>query len=465
MTDAYDIVVIGAGPAGYVAAIRAAQLGMTVACVERERVGGTCLNIGCIPSKALLESSEWFYLAKEKFKDHGIGVKGLALDLKAMMARKDTVVRQLTTGIAGLFKKNKIAHVTGTARIAPDKTVEVNGKDGVVRLAAKSIVIATGSVPVTLPQLPVDGATVVDSTGALSFSELPRSLAVIGGGYIGLELGSVYARLGTEVTVVEALDRVAAGLDIEVGLALKRSLEKQGLTFLLSTKLEAAVVKKSGAELSLRDKDGKAVVLKAERVLVSVGRRACTEDLGLEMLGVSLDERGRIPVNDRYETKASGIYAIGDVISGPMLAHKASEEGVALVEMLAGQKGHVNYAVIPSVVYTAPEVAAVGLTEAQAKDKGIDYKVAKFPFAASGRAIALGDKDGFVKLIADKVTDRLIGAHIIGPRASELIAEIVLGMEFSASAEDIARTVHAHPTLAEALKEAALGLGSGSIHF
>jgi len=461
--EIFDVVIIGAGPGGYVAAIRAAQLGMTVACVEKDSVGGTCLNVGCIPSKALLESSELYYLAKETFKDHGIEIKGLSLDFKTVIARKDTVVRQLTGGVAGLFKKNKVTHVKGTARLLGSQSVEVTGKEGTRLLKAKAIVIATGSAPISLPILPLDGERVVDSTGALSLSAIPKELVVIGGGYIGLEMGSVYLRLGSKVTVVEATDRIAGTLDAEVATVLHRALKKQGMDFRLSTKLVSGTTKKKQVELSL-DSGGTVSTLVADCVLVAVGRRPYLDGLGVDALGIQKDERGRLVVDAGYQTTVAGVYAIGDVIAGPMLAHKASEEGVALVEILAGQKGHVNYATIPSVVYTAPEVASVGLSEAEATAQGIDYTVAKFPYAANGRALALGEKEGFVKLMANRVTDRLIGAHLIGPRASELIGEIVLGMEFGTSAEDIARTVHAHPTLSEATKEAALALGSGAIH-
>lgn len=459
----FDLIVIGAGPAGYIAAIRAAQLGMTVACVEKEKVGGTCLNVGCIPSKALLESSELYYQAKEKLKEHGIGIGKLALDFKAFMARKNAVVQQLTGGVQGLFKKNKITHIVGTARINPDKSVHIlNGKETII--VGKHIIIATGSVPAPLPILPFDGVRIIDSTTALSLTEIPEELAVVGGGYIGLEMGSVYLRLGSKVTVIEALDRIVPAVDAELGLALERSLSKQGMLFKKSTKVVKATVNRSTVELLLEEKNGERGTWKAGTVLVAVGRNPYTKGLGLEELGVKRDERGRIVVNEQYQSTVSGIYAVGDVISGPMLAHKASEEAVALVEMLAGQQGHVNYLAIPSVIYTWPELACVGMTEIEAKELGIEYKTAKFPFMANGRALSMGERDGFVKLIADRRTDRLIGAHILGPRAGDMIAEMVLGIEFSATAEDIARTVHAHPTLSEGVKEAALGLGSGILH-
>lgn len=460
----FDLVVIGAGPGGYVAAIRAAQLGMNVACVEKEStLGGTCLNVGCIPSKALLESSELYAQAKEKFQDHGIGLKDLSIDMKKFIDRKDKVVKQLTGGIAGLFKKNKITSIFGTAQVGRDRSVSVTTKDGVAQLLAKHVIIATGSQPIAIPGVEMDGKTIIDSTGALNLSEVPGTMLVIGGGVIGLELGSVYARLGSKIIVLEALDRIAPSLDVEVGKTFQRILSKQGMEFHLSTKVKKAVSKGNQVEVTV-EAEGKESVIVCDKVLVAVGRKPYVTGLGLAEAGIKLDERGRIDVNDHFETSLKGVYAIGDVIKGAMLAHKASEEGVALVEQLAGQAGHVNYHTIPSVVYTWPEVASVGFTEEEAKAKGVDYKVSKFPFLASGRAIAMNEKDGFVKLIADKKTDRLLGAHILGPRASDMIAELVIAMEFGSSAEDIARTCHAHPTLAESVKEAALGLGTGAIH-
>ncbi|MFO1464216.1 MAG: dihydrolipoyl dehydrogenase [bacterium] len=462
----YDLIVIGAGPGGYVAAIRAAQLGMKVACVEKERsLGGTCLNVGCIPSKALLESSELYAQAKDKLKDHGVQIQGLALDLKKCMERKDQVVGQLTGGIASLFKKNKIDHILGSAQLNADRSVTVRQNKEETVLRAKNVILATGSRPIDLPGLPIDGKSVVDSTGALSLAKVPQKMIVIGGGYIGLELGSVYLRYGSQVTVLEALDRIVPVMDLEVGKAFQRSLQKQGMEFQLSTKVKKATVKKDGSvEVAVEDAAGKAATLNADVVLVSIGRKPNTEGLGLDKAGVKTDEKGRIVVDGRFQTSLAGVYAIGDVIAGPMLAHKAMEEGVAAAEILAGQAGHVNYDAIPSVVYTWPEVASVGLTEEQAKERNLEYKAFKFPFLAVGKAIAMGEKEGFVKLIADKQTDRLLGAHILGARASDLIAELVLALEFKASAEDVARTCHAHPTLSEGVKEAALGLGSGTIH-
>ncbi len=466
-SQSFDLIVIGAGPAGYVAAIRAAQLGMNVACVEKEAtLGGTCLNVGCIPSKALLESSELYYQAKTKFKDHGIGTGEITLDFPKFMERKNQVVKQLTGGIAGLFKKNKITRFAGIAQIHSDKKVTITSGAEKIEISAKKILIASGSTPISIPGISINQKNIVDSTGALSLSEIPQKLIVIGGGYIGLELGSVYLRLGTEVTVVEAFERIVPAMDLEISKALQKTLQKQGMKFLLSTKvLGVQTTKKGDVLMKLNDAQGKESELEANVVLVSVGRKPCTEGLGLKEAGIQMDEKGCVVVNKHFETSVSGIYAVGDVIAGPMLAHKASEEGVAAVEIMAGQAGHVNYQIIPGVVYTWPEVASVGITEEQAKEQKLDYKVSQFPFMANGRSLSMGEKDGFVKLIADKKTDRLLGAHIIGPRASDMIAEVVLGMEFSTSGEDIARTVHAHPTLPEVLKEAALGLGEGAIHF
>jgi len=462
----YDLIVIGAGPGGYVAAIRAAQLGMKVACVEKDRtLGGTCLNVGCIPSKALLESSELYAQAKDKLKDHGVQVNGLALDLKKCMERKDQVVAQLTGGVASLFKKNKIDHVLGQAQLNADRSVTVRQSKEETTLRAKHVILATGSRPIEIPGVAVDGRSVVDSTGALALSQVPKKMIVIGGGYIGLELGSVYLRWGSQVTVLEALDRIVPAMDLEVGKAFQRTLQKQGMQFQLATKVKGAAVKKDGTvDVTVEDASGKAATLNADLVLVAVGRRPNTEGLGLDKAGVKLDERGRVAVDGKFQTSLPGVYAIGDVIAGPMLAHKAMEEGAAVAENLAGQAGHVNYDAIPSVVYTWPEVASVGLTEEQLKEKGVEYKAFKFPFMAVGKAIAMSEKEGWVKLLADKKTDRLLGAHILGARASDLIAELTLAIEFKASAEDVARTCHAHPTLSEGVKEAALGLGSGTIH-
>jgi dihydrolipoamide dehydrogenase len=466
----FDLIVIGAGPAGYVAAIRAAQLGMKVACVEKEKtLGGTCLNVGCIPSKALLESSEHYAFLRHKMADHGIAVQGASVDFGKFMERKDKVVAQLTGGVAALFKKNKVTHVLGQAKInektQKDKIVTVTRDKEAVPLKARHILIATGSRPISIPGVTLDGVRVVDSTGALSLREIPKKLVIIGGGYIGLEIGSVYLRLGSEVVVLEALDRIVPLMDADLSRGLHRILEKQGMKFSVKTKVKETEVKKDGtAVVHVIDPKGGEATINADVVLMAVGRKPYTDGLGLKEAGVQTDEKGRVVVDPKYQTSVEGIYAVGDVIAGPMLAHKAMEEGTAVVEMLAGQAGHVNYGAIPSVVYTHPEVASVGLTEDEAKTKGFDVKTHKFSMLANGRSIAMGERDGFVKLVADKKTDRLLGAHIIAPRASDMIAELVLAMEYSASAEDIARTCHAHPTLAEAVKEAALGLGSGAIH-
>jgi dihydrolipoamide dehydrogenase len=466
MAERYDLVVIGAGPGGYVAAIRAAQLGLRVACVDkRAALGGTCLNIGCIPSKALLDSSEYYALARTRFARHGIHCEGLSLDLKELLARKDGVVKGLTDGVAFLFKKNKIAFVQGTARLRGPGTVVVRGggEEGVI-LEAKSVLIATGSEPATLSALPFDGVHIVSSTEALAFDKVPAHLIVVGGGYIGLELGSVWARLGAKVTVVEFLPRILPVADAEIADQLRKALTRQGLTFHLDTKVTGAAAQ-GGAVIVNASNKGKDVLFQGDKVLVAVGRKPYTAGLGLEEAGVALEERtGRIKVDEHYQTTVPGVYAIGDVIAGPMLAHKAEEEGIALVEQLAGSRTHVNYGTIPSVVYTYPEVASVGQTEEQVRAAGGDCKVGKFPFAANGRARALDDAEGFVKIVADAKTDRVLGVHIFGPRASDLIAEAVTVMEFAGSAEDIARICHAHPTLSEAVREAALAVEKRALH-
>jgi dihydrolipoamide dehydrogenase len=467
MTDSYDIVVIGAGPGGYVAAIRAAQLGFSVACVEKgARLGGTCLNIGCIPSKALLQSSEKFAEASHGLAAHGVKIEGVSLDLATLLARKDKVVADLTGGIQGLFKKNKIAWIKGHGKITSPGQIEVALTEGGTQsIAARSIIIATGSDIVSLPGVEIDEKVIVSSTGALSLNPVPKHLVVVGGGYIGLELGSVWRRLGSEVTVVEYFDRITPTMDGETGKQLQRLLQRQGFTFKLSTKLVSVTKEESGVSLVVEPAAGGLTeTLTADVVLVSVGRRPFTDGLGLAELGVELDERKRIKVDHSFATNIPGIYAIGDVIAGPMLAHKAEEEGVVLVEMLAGQKPHVNYDAIPAVIYTHPEVASVGKTEEEVKASGIPYRVGKFPFQANSRARANGDTDGFVKIIADQATDRVLGVHIIGPDAGTMIAEAALGMEFGASSEDIARTCHAHPTLNEAVKEAALAVTGAPIN-
>ena len=462
MAENYDVIVIGGGPGGYVCAIRAAQLGMRVACVEkRATLGGTCLNIGCIPSKALLQSSENFAEARDHFAEHGVMLESVKLDLARMQARKDEVVGANVKGVEFLFKKNKVDWLKGTGTIPAPGQVSV---DGTV-YAAKSIVLATGSESIPLPGVEVDEKRVVSSTGALELDQVPGQMVVIGGGYIGLELGSVWRRLGAEVTVVEYLDRLVPGMDAEIAKTFERVLGKQGVKFRLGTKVTAADTSGNQIKLTVEPaKGGEASTIDADVVLVAIGRRAFTDSLGLDALGVKRDERGRVEVDAHYASNVAGIYAIGDVITGPMLAHKAEEEGVALAERLAGQAGHVNYGVIPGVVYTWPEVASVGMTEDQLKQQGVAYAVGKFPFTANGRARAMGSTDGFVKILADKATDKVLGAHIIGPDAGTLIAEIATAMEFGASSEDIARTCHAHPSLSEAVKEAAMAVEGRAIH-
>jgi dihydrolipoamide dehydrogenase len=467
MADTYDFVVIGGGPGGYVAAIRAAQLGMKVACVEkRASLGGTCLNVGCIPSKALLQSSEKFDEVGHALGVHGVKVGKIELDLPTMMAHKDKVVTDNTKGVEFLFRKHKIAWIKGTGRIPRAGAVEVKLADGgALSLAARAIVIATGSESVPLKGVEVDEKEIVTSTGALTLPKVPKHLVVVGGGYIGLEMGSVWRRLGSEVTVVEFLDRIVPGMDGEVGKQFQRLLERQGLKFKLSTKVVGAEKGKGGISLALEAAQGGAPeTLDCDVVLVAIGRRAFTEGLGLSECGVAVDNRGIVQVNDRFETNVKGIYAIGDAIRGPMLAHKAEDEGVAVAEIVAGQKGHVNYEAIPGIVYTHPEVASVGKTEEQLKADGVAYKVGKFPFSANARARAMAETDGFVKILADAKTDRVLGCHILGPDAGTIIHEVVMAMEFGASAEDIARTCHGHPTLNEAVKEAALGVDGRSIH-
>lgn len=461
MTQSFDLIVIGGGPAGYVAAIRAAQLGMSVACVEkRGALGGTCLNVGCIPSKALLNSSHKYEDAKEHFAQFGIKTK-VELDVKTMLAHKDKVVLDLTKGIEGLFKKNKVAYITGSGAISGANEVTV-GKD---KYQAKNILIATGSESMPLKGVEVDEKKIVTSTGALTLEKVPEHLVVIGGGVIGLEMGSVWKRLGAKVTVIEYLDRIVPGMDNEIARQFQRVLEKQGFEFKLGAKVTAAKADAKGVTLSLEPAaGGTKSELRADVVLLSIGRRPYTEGLGLDKVGIRTDERGRIPVDKHFRTSVPNIYAIGDVIAGPMLAHKAEEEGVAAVEIMAGQKGHVNYDAIPGVIYTHPEVANVGLTEEEAKAKGIEYKVGKFPFLANSRARAVSDTDGFVKIIADAKTDRVLGCHIIGPDAGTLIHEACLIIEFGGSSEDLARTCHAHPTLNEAVKEAALGVLGRAVH-
>ena len=465
--ERFDLVVIGGGPGGYVASIRAAQLGLKTACVEsRSQLGGTCLNVGCIPSKALLHSSERFAAARDHFTEHGIEVGEVRLDLARMMARKEDVVAGLTKGVAQLFAKNKVERVQGMGHISKPGEVQVTLEDGTSRaLAADRIIIATGSVSTPRPGVDVDEKRIVSSTGALSLEAVPEHLVVIGAGVIGLELGSVWRRLGARVTVVEFLDRILPGMDYEITRQAKRMLEKQGLEFRLSSAVRSAEVGANGVELSVEPAAGGAAeTVQADVALVAVGRSPNTDGLGLDELDIARDERGFVQVDDRFETSTPGIFAIGDCIPGPMLAHKAEEDGVVCVEMLAGQSGHVDYDKVPGVVYTSPEIAGVGRTEEDLKEAGIEYNVGKFPFMANSRARAIGETGGLVKVLADARTDRLLGVHIIGPLAGDILQEAVVALEFGASAEDLARTVHAHPAMNEALKEAALAALGRAIH-
>ena len=466
--ETFDLVVIGTGPGGYVAAIRAAQLGMKVAVVEkRATFGGTCLNVGCIPSKALLQSTHLFEQAGHDLGVHGIVLGPPKLDFAQLMKRKSEVVEATTKGVAFLFRKNKITSFQGTGRIEKAGSVVVLGDDGAVKdtLAARNILIASGSEVVPLPGVAVDEKKIVSSTGALELAEVPKHLVVVGAGIIGLELGSVWRRLGSEVTVVEFLDRITPGVDDEITRQFQRSLTKQGVKFKLSSKVTKAETTDSGVTLTVEPaKGGTAETLQADIVLVSIGRRPLVEGLGLDKVGVKLTAHGRIAVDGQFQTSVPGIYAIGDVIDGPMLAHKASEDGVACVETIAGQKGHVDWNLVPSVIYTQPEVAWVGKTEEQLKAAGVAYKAGKYPFTADPRSRANGATEGFVKVLADKATDKVLGVHIIGAEAGTMIAEAVMAMEFSASAEDIGRVCHAHPTVNEATKEAALAAWDKPIH-
>lgn len=469
MSDSpYDLVVIGGGPGGYVAAIRAAQLGLKVACVEkRGALGGTCLNVGCIPSKALLNSSEKFEEANHGFAAHGVELGSVTLNLKTMMGRKEKVVDDLTKGIEFLFKKNKVDYIKGAGAIEGPGTVTVTPADGgkVSALDTKNILIATGSEVMPLPGVEIDEKQILSSTGALALSAVPKHLVVVGGGVIGLELGSVWRRLGAEVTVVEFLDRILPEMDGEVSKNFARTMKKQGMKLKLGSKVTGATASKSGVKLTVEPaKGGNAETIDCDAVLVAIGRRPYTAGLDLDKAGVEVGPRGFIKVDDHFKTSVDGIYAIGDCVPGPMLAHKAEDEGAACAEIIAGQSPHINYDAIPGIVYTWPEVASVGKTEEQLTEAGIEYKSGKFPFTANSRARANMDTDGFVKILADAKTDRVLGAHIIGPDAGNMIHEIVLTMEFGGSAEDIARTCHGHPTLNEAVKEAALAVAGRPIH-
>jgi dihydrolipoamide dehydrogenase len=457
-TPSFDLIIIGAGPGGYVGAVRAAQLGLKVACVEKQYLGGTCLNVGCIPSKALLESSHRFHQAKHNSAKHGIVLGDVKLDLGAMMKRKDEVVKGLTNGVGFLFKKNKVTHLPGTGKILAAGKVEVTAADGTkTTYDTKNILIATGSAPIQIPGLPFDGKHVLSSTEALTFDKVPEKLAIVGGGYIGVELGSVWSRLGSKVTIVEFTPGILPVSDREMANALQKSLAKQGIEFLFNTAAQSA--KPEGDKVKLTIKTGDATSeLVVDKVVVAVGRKPYTDGLGLENVGIAPNKRGFVEVDDHYRTAVPGIYAIGDVIGKIMLAHNAEEEGVAACEIIAGKPGHVNYKACPAVVYTHPELGAVGLTEDQAKEQGYEIKVGKFLFIANGRARGMDETEGFVKVIADKKTDKVLGVHVLAAHASDIIAEATLAMEYSATAEDIARSFHAHPTMSEALKQAALAV-------
>jgi dihydrolipoamide dehydrogenase len=463
--EKFDVVIIGSGPGGYIAAIRAGQLGLKTAIVEKDKeLGGTCLNIGCIPSKALLTSSDHFVFAKKEAGKHGIIIENASVDLAKMQQRKDKVVRTMNSGVRALMKTNKVTTFEGFGTItAPGKVSVKSSKGEQQEIETKNIVIATGSAPIELPFAKFDGKTIVSSTEALTFAEAPPKFLVVGAGAIGLELGSVWARLGSEVTILEFLPRIAVGFDLELSNMLQRSLTAQGITFHLETKVSAVKIDNEHVTATAT-KGGEELKFDADKVLVSVGRRPFSEGLGGEKVGVEFDEKKRIKVDKHFRTKVEGIYAIGDVIAGPMLAHKASDEGIACVEIIAGKAGHINYDAIAGIIYTNPELAGVGLTEEQAKEKGIDYRVGKFPFRAAGRAVANEDLEGIVKFIADAKTDRILGAHILQHSASELIAEAVSVIEFGGSSEDLGRTTHSHPTLSEAVKEAALNVEKRALH-
>ena len=465
--DNFDLIVIGGGPGGYVCAIRAAQLGLKTACVEsRGTLGGTCLNVGCIPSKSLLNLSENFRKAKKDFNQQGIEIDGIKLNIEKMMSNKNKSVQVLTKGVEFLFKKNKVTYIKGKGVLFSKNDIVVYENNKRTNYKAKNIVIATGSAVVSLPGIEIDEKNIISSTGALSLNEVPKKLAVIGGGYIGLEMGSVWSRLGSEVTVIEYLDHITPGMDREISDEFKKILTKQGIKFKMGSKVNSVKTNGTGILINFTDvKTSKAESLEFDKVLVSVGRKPYTEGLNLTKVGIKKDSKGRIEVNSKLQTSIKNIYAIGDVIKGPMLAHKAEEEGIAVAEILAGQAGHVNYDVIPGVIYTSPEVATVGKTEEQLKEEKKSYKVGKFPFLANSRAKVNNETDGFVKILADSETDKVLGVHIIGPHCGDMIAEMALAMEFGASSEDIARTCHAHPTHTEAIKEAALAVDKRPIHF
>ena len=465
--DSFDLIIIGGGPGGYVCAIRAAQLGLKTACVEsRGALGGTCLNVGCIPSKSLLNLSENYHKAKKDFNQQGIEFENMKLNIEKMMSNKNKSVQVLTKGVEFLFKKNKVTYIRGKGALFSKNDIVVYDNDKKTNYKAKNVVIATGSEVASLPGIEIDEKNIISSTGALSLKKVPKKLAIIGGGYIGLEMGSVWSRLGSDVTVIEYLDYITPGMDREISNEFKKILSKQGITFKMGSKVNS--VKNSGSTVSINYTDikkSKNENLEFDKVLVSVGRKPYTEGLNLSKVGVKKDNKGRIEVNEKLQTSVKNIYAIGDVIKGPMLAHKAEEEGIAVAEILSGQAGHVNYDIIPGVIYTSPEVAAVGKTEEQLKEENKSYKVGKFPFLANSRAKVNNETEGFVKILADDKTDKVLGVHIIGPHSGDMIAEMALAMEFGASAEDIARTCHAHPTHTEAIKEAALAVDKRPIHF
>jgi len=465
MSQKFDSVVVGGGPGGYVCAIRLAQLGQKTACIEsRGSLGGTCLNVGCIPSKSLLNLSENYHKAKN-FEKIGIEIGSLKLNLPKMMKNKEKAVTVLTKGIEFLFKKNKVTYLKGTGSITGTNQISIKSSDNKNEtIEAKNIIIATGSDPVPLSGVEFDEEKIVSSTGVLSLKEVPKKLVVVGGGYIGLEMGSVWSRLGSEVQVVEFLDHITPGMDKEISNEFQKLLKKQGINFNLKTKVETISKNNTGVTINTTDDQGSKKKFECDVALISVGRKPNTNNLNLDKVGVEKDKKGRIKVNKNFQTNIKNIYAIGDVIEGPMLAHKAEEEGMAVAEIISGQSGHVNYDIIPGVIYTSPEVATIGKTEEQLKEQKLDYKVGKFPFMANSRAKAIDEPEGFVKILADSRTDRVLGVHMIGPHAGELIAEMAVAMEFGASSEDIARTCHAHPTFSEAVKEAALSVDKRQIH-
>lgn len=466
----FDLIVIGGGPAGYTGAIRAAQLGLKTVCIEKDKaLGGTCLNVGCIPSKAMLESSEHFHQAKTKFSKHGILLSELKLDLGAMLKRKEAVVRQLTNGVAGLFKKNKVEWAQGHGKFVSKDgqsfVVEAKGEAGTRTLSAPRVLLATGSEPTALPFLPFDEKRVVSSTGALTLSEVPKHLVVIGGGVIGLELGSVWLRLGARVTVIEFQDKILGMIDQQVAAELYKALQKQGMEFKLGTKCLGARSEGSGMIVQTEEiATGTKSQIECDTILVATGRRPYSAGLGLENVGLSVNKFGRVDIDQQFETPVQGIYAVGDLVDGPMLAHKAEEEAVSAVEIMSGQFGHVNYDAIPNVIYTWPELASVGASEEELKQRGIEYKIGTMPFMANGRAKTMDETEGLVKIVSDAKTDRVLGVHIVGPRASDLIPEAVTVIEFGGTSEDIARTCHAHPTLSETVKEAALDVAKRRIN-